>query len=190
MNKNQLIITASIGISLMLCVAVIIYFRKHITQSINGIMYKSYFTIDELCASNVARKKGIDNTPTDRHVKANIQNLIDNVLNPARQEYGSYILVNSGYRCPALNDAVGGAKDSQHLEGKAADITTGSIENNKKLFKILVQQDNFDQLIWEKPKDTLWIHVSYNPGENRGQILSYNGKQYTNINNNWETAIA
>lgn len=159
-------------------------------QSVKGVIGKSYFSIDELCASDTAKRRGIDNTPTPT-VRAKLQALIDNVLDPARREYGSYILVNSGYRCPALNTAVGGASNSQHLTGEAADITTGSIENDRKLFAIIVQQGNFDQLIWEKPKNSLWIHVSYSTtGLQLRQILAYNGKSYTNITNNWQNYIA
>lgn len=192
MTKQQTIITisAAIAISMLICTIIIIIFYKQMKQSIKGTLGKSFFTIEELSESNTAKQKGINNSPPE-DVKIRMQALIDNVLDPARKEYGSFIRVNSGYRSPALNTAVGGAKNSQHLTGEAADITTGSIEKDKLLFRILVQQGNFDQLIWEKPKNTLWIHVSYNAsGRNRGQILSYNGKQYTNINNNWETAIA
>lgn len=153
-------------------------------------MGKSYFSISELCASDTARKRGIDNTPTPE-ARESLQNLIDYVLDPARRKYGSYILVSSGYRCPALNTVIGGVKNSQHLTGEAADITTGSLQNDRKLFAILVKQGNYDQLIWEKPKNKLWIHVSYSKdGNNRGQILSYNGKKYTNITNDWQTALA
>ncbi|MBQ8078006.1 MAG: hypothetical protein IJ235_06460 [Eubacterium sp.] len=159
-------------------------------QSIKGKFGKSYFTIDELCASDTAKRRGVDNTPTPT-VRAKLQALIDNVLDPARREYGSYILVNSGYRSPALNAAVGGVSNSQHLTGEAADITTGSIDNDRRLFAILVAQGNYDQLIWEKPKNSLWIHVSYSAtGLQRRQILAYNGSSYTNITNNWQNYIA
>ena len=58
-----------------------------------------YFTIEELCHSDTANARGIDNTPTEE-VKANLEALIDNVLDPLREAYGKPIYLNSGYRCP------------------------------------------------------------------------------------------
>ena len=148
---------------------------------------KSYFTIAELCASDTAKKYGIDNTPTDE-ARYNLQQLINNVLDPARRRLGKAIYVSSGYRSPELNRKVGGVSNSQHQYGLAADITARDMN---KLFAILVSLGNFDQLIWEHPKSSKWIHVSYNPaGANRAQILDYNGKQYTNIANNWQAYLA
>lgn len=190
-KNNKLIITiaASITILLILTLILILNFQR-MKQSLKGSIGKSFFSIDELCHSDTAKRRGIDNTPTPT-VQANLQALINNVLDPARREYGSYILVNSGYRCPALNAAVGGASNSQHLTGEAADITTGSIDNDRRLFAILVAQGNYDQLIWEKSKNSLWIHVSHSAsGLQRRQILAYNGSSYTNITNNWQNYIA
>lgn len=149
-------------------------------------MSKTYFTIAELCASSTAKKKGIDNTPSAEVVEK-LQALIDNVLNPARIAYGKPIYVNSGYRSEKLNAIVGGASNSQHLTGEAADVTTGSVSGNRKLFAIFAELGNYDQLIWEKGGE--WIHVSYRDGNNRGTMLSYNGSTYTNINNDWQIII-
>ena len=127
-----------------------------------------YFTIKELCKSSTATQKGIDNTPNSEIV-INLAQLVDNVLDPLREKYGSPIKVNSGYRCEKLNKAVGGSPTSQHRYGLAADITTGSKLGNKKLF-ILAQQMNlpFDQLIDEKSYS--WIHISFSKNP-RKQIL-------------------
>lgn len=179
------IITATVVILFIVLISIN---YKRMKQSIQGTLSKSYFTIDELCASQTAKQRGINNTPTPE-VQSNLQLLIDQVLNPARQAYGSYIRVSSGYRCPALNAAVGGAASSQHLTGQAADITTGNITTDRQLFAILVSQAHFDQLIWEQTKNGRWIHVSYSTAH-RQQILAYNGKQYTNIKANWQAAIA
>lgn len=128
-----------------------------------------FFTIGEMCRSDVAALKGIKNEPT-MAVKINLNKLIDNVLDPLRSAYRKPIYVNSGYRCRALNDLLGGAKNSQHMVGCAADITGGSKEENKKLFELVQSLGlEFDQLIDEK--DYSWIHVSYNEDFNRGQIL-------------------
>lgn len=127
-----------------------------------------YFTIKELCKSSTATQRGIDNTPNSEIV-SNLEQLVDNVLDPLREKYGSPIKVNSGYRCEKLNKAVGGANTSQHRYGLAADITTGSKLGNKNLF-ILAQQMNlpFDQLIDEKTYS--WIHISFSK-KPRKQVL-------------------
>ena len=122
-----------------------------------------YFTMTELCASQVARRKNIDNTPNGE-VRANLTALVANVLDPLREAYGKPIVVSSGYRCPKLNKAVGGVKNSQHTEGRAADIQEVSKlpKDNKKLGL------PFDQLIDEH--GMAWVHVSYSI-RNRRQVL-------------------
>lgn len=127
-----------------------------------------YFSIKELCSSDTARARGIDNTPTTK-VELALVNLVDNVLDPLREWYGKPITVNSGYRSPKLNTAVGGSKTSQHMKGEAADITAGSKEENKKLFDYIKSNLVFDQLIDES--NFSWVHVSYKPAGNRRQVL-------------------
>ncbi|GHT60453.1 peptidase M15 [Bacteroidia bacterium] len=134
-----------------------------------GTQISKDFTLEEMIASGTALLKKIDNTP-NVEVKINIKKLVNNTLQPIRDLYGRPIAVNSGYRSPELNKAVNGAANSQHLHGKAADITTGNSANNKKLFD-LIQSSKipFDQLIDEH--NYKWIHVSYNEGNNRRQAL-------------------
>lgn len=127
-----------------------------------------YFTINELCRSDKARQMGINNTPTNDIIDS-LSDLVENVLDPARDKLGKPIVVNSGYRCPELNKAVGGEATSQHVKGEAADLTTGSREENKRLFEIIRDNLLFDQLINEH--DFSWVHVSYKQGNNRKQIL-------------------
>lgn len=128
-----------------------------------------HFTIDELCRSETARIRGIDNTPTEE-VRKNLTALVDNVLDPLREWYGKPIYVNSGYRCPALNKAVGGVANSQHLTGQAADIDVNDRAENRKLMKHIEDNLDFDQLIWEN--GGAWVHVSYRAdGKNRRQVL-------------------
>ena len=127
-----------------------------------------YFSIEELTKSNTAKSKGIDNTPT-KEVEDNLIKLIEAILDPLREWYGKPIRVNSGYRCEALNSAIGGAKNSQHTTGMAADIDAGSVEENKKLFDYIKDNLEFDQLIDEKHLS--WVHVSYHENNNRKQVL-------------------
>ncbi len=132
-----------------------------------------YFTLEELCASDTARRRGIDNRPSAA-VCTRLTQLIEQLLDPVRTAWGGPITVNSGYRSPALNHAVGGASTSQHLKGEAADISVGSPAENKRLFAKIVELQKtgriaFDQLIDES--GYRWIHLSYRPTANRSQVL-------------------
>lgn len=127
-----------------------------------------YFSIKEMTKSNTATAEGIDNTP-DQTITNNLIKLIEAVLDPLREWYGKPITVNSGYRCEALNKAIGGAKSSQHMLGEAADITVGSKEKNEELFNYIKDNLEFDQLINES--DFSWVHVSYREGRLRKQVL-------------------
>ncbi|WAX06388.1 hypothetical protein BF10P1_00016 [Bacteroides phage BF10P1] len=128
-----------------------------------------YFTLKELTRSATAEAKGIDNTPTPE-VEKNLTLLVENVLDPLRKLSGKPITVNSGYRCPELNKAVGGSKTSDHVKGFAADITGGSKEENERLFYLIKYNFNFKQLINEK--NFSWVHVSYDPSNLKNQILN------------------
>lgn len=124
-----------------------------------------FFTKSELTHSDTARIRGIDNTPTPE-ASAALDALMWNVLDPIRRMWGKPIIVNSGYRCPKLNAAIGGSATSQHMKGEAADITAGDPTKNKELFDMIAQSAiPFDQLIDEK--NYCWIHVSYRPNGRR-----------------------
>lgn len=149
-----------------------------------------YFTIKELTASATAKRKGIDNRPT-QDVTTALVALVDNVLDPLRQAYGKPIIVTSGYRCTKLNKAVGGASFSQHVKGEAADIRSVSDDpkENKVIFDLIRRLNlPFDQLIWEYGERNTgpdWVHVSFSRFKKRGQVLSAvkkNGKTiYSNM---------
>lgn len=119
-------------------------------------MKMKYFTIDELTHSDTASRLGISNIP-DNRATACLHRLVASTLDPARQQLGQPIYVNSGYRCPGLNKAVGGAKRSLHMSGRAADITTRAPDGNARLYNIL-QSLPHTELIWEK--QGTWIHVA------------------------------
>lgn len=124
-----------------------------------------HFTINELCATT---HKGIPNIP-DATIKAKLTALVDNVLDPAREWYGKPIKINSGYRCPKLNAAVGGVPTSQHQKGEAADITTGTVAENARLYDYIRTHLPYDQLINEY--GFKWIHVSFRASGNRHQTV-------------------
>lgn len=172
----------------MTIVGALVLFRKKITQQINAAM-GNYFTIDELCYSDTARAKGISNTPNASE-RANLQKLINTVLNPIREKYGKPIRVNSGFRSLALNTAIGGAKNSQHMTGCAADLSPTSGGSLAAIFRAAVACNNYDQLIIEKSGNSTWVHVSYSPIPRR-QMLSFNNGTYTAINiNTYENYLA
>ncbi len=130
-----------------------------------------YFTIQELTRSTTARLMGIDNRPPASAVKA-LHELVDQVLDPLREAWGGPIRVNSGYRCPELNEAVGGTPGSQHQRGEAADITVGSRAANRRLLALIKRLDlPVDQCIDEK--GCRWIHVSHRKGRNRRMYMKF-----------------
>lgn len=132
-----------------------------------------HFSLQEFTRSSTAEADGIQNTPAVCEV-ARIEDLVKEVLDPLREWYGRPIYVTSGYRSPKLNRAVGGAATSQHLRGEAADITTHSRRENKKLYEYIRRHLPFDQLIWEHGDRTGpdWVHVSYKRERLRKQAFS------------------
>lgn len=134
------------------------------------------FTLEELTDSETARRRGIDNTPSEAVVQ-NLRMLAERVLQPIREEYGHPITVTSGYRCVRLNTAVGGAKASQHLTGCAADIKC-SYTSKAYLFRLILKmvregKIHVGQLIWEygTTDEPAWIHVSLPSATKRNQVL-------------------
>lgn len=125
-----------------------------------------YFTIEELTKTSHPVKNIPDETEKARLVK-----LVDKILDPLREAWGAPIIVTSGYRCDKLNKLVGGATNSQHRRGEAADIRTKSNtqEENKKLWDLIIKLKlPFDQMINEK--NFKWIHVSYGPRQRRQKL--------------------
>lgn len=130
-----------------------------------------HFTLNEFVRSETADRNHIDNTPS-QEVVDNLRALCRNVLEPARVAFGSPIYITSGYRCPALNKAVGGKPTSQHLRGEAADLQVRGVKNLRKLYNAILDHGVFDQLLYETNKaGAKWIHVSYTSYSNRRQAI-------------------
>lgn len=128
-----------------------------------------YFSFQEFERSETATRYAIDNSMPET-AKANVAVLVDRVLDPLREAWGRPIYVNSGYRCPELNKAVGGSKTSHHMRGMAADISTGNYVDNAKLFQLIqTLKLPFTQLIDES--NFAWVHVSLDPANIKRQIL-------------------
>lgn len=132
------------------------------------------FTLEELTKSETALRFGMDNTPNDEQL-ANMVALCECVLQPIRDHFGKGVKVNSGFRDPEVNAKVGGSKTSDHCKGMAADIEIPGVANAE-LAQWIVDNLEFRQVILEfyTPgiPDSGWVHVSYNPGDNKKQVLT------------------
>jgi zinc D-Ala-D-Ala carboxypeptidase len=135
-----------------------------------------HFTLEELCHSDVALRAGIDNSTTDPSIVASLTDLAIHILEPIRRQFNIPFSPTSGYRCLALNTLIKGAANSQHMVGKAADIVLPTVTRPQLAEWIRVNLD-FDQLILEYyspgQPDSGWVHCSYNTGNNRKQVLTY-----------------
>ena len=160
-----------------------------VVDATHSAMGQSYFTLSELTRSATAQANGIDNTPSPE-IRAKLEALITNCLDPIRRIYGKPIIVSSGYRCPELNAMVGGVSSSQHTKGEAADLVPASGGSLAALARAVVQFGNFDQLILEQSGKSKWIHVSWRSSGNRHKILAYKNGRYTDITNSWESYLS
>jgi len=123
----------------------------------------------EAIHSNTAKARGIDNTPNEETLERMIL-VAEKVFQPVRDWYGKAININSFYRSPLLNKAVGGATRSSHIKGEAIDISAGSKEENKKLFDWIKKNLKVDQCINEY--DYRWLHISYKQVGNRNSFFN------------------
>lgn len=123
------------------------------------------FELKEFTESSTAKLKGIANNPGVQEVRA-IENLVTKLLQPLREKYGKAMRINSGYRCPELNVAVGGVSTSQHVKGEAADV---ACEHPAELVECLRHSGlDFDQCI----QYSSFVHLSLKLlGSNRRQYL-------------------
>jgi putative chitinase len=142
-----------------------------------------HFNLKEFTKSETAIRKRIDNTPNAAHAE-NLKNVCEKILEPVRRHFGKPVRINSGYRGPALNAAVGGSSKSQHCNGEAVDFEIDGLPNPD-LAKWVSENCDFDQIILEfyDPKEgpnSGWVHASYtSSGKNRKQKLTavtVNGK--------------
>ena len=133
-----------------------------------NIQFTKNFSLQELLLTS-HRKFDEEQYNPPAEVIENLRALCVNILQPVRDALGSPVNLNSGYRCPSLNRSIGGAKNSQHMTGHAADIIDLN-NGNENLFKKIKELNlPFDQMIDEF--GFRWVHVSYDPIRNRRQIL-------------------
>tara|TARA_R100001129_G_scaffold22733_1_gene14318 strand:- start:3158 stop:3634 length:477 start_codon:yes stop_codon:yes gene_type:complete len=138
-----------------------------------------HITIAEAVHSNTAKRLSIDNTPSDEHL-GNMLTVAEMIFEPLRKFVGGPIKINSFYRSPALNKAIGGATKngkptSQHCNGQAIDIDdVYGHASNAQMFDWIKANLDFDQMIWEFGTDInpSWVHVSYvDAQQNRKRCL-------------------
>ena len=133
-----------------------------------------HITLSEGINSYTAKRKGIENIP-DEYQTTNMYILAHKVFEPLRKWVGGPIKINSFFRSPELNKAIGGSSKSQHCEGRAMDIDdVYGYKTNAEMFEYIKENLDFDQMIWEfgSDKNPDWLHVSYcSTDENRKRCL-------------------
>ena len=140
------------------------------------LQLSEHFNLKEFTRSETAIRKRIDNTPNAEHAE-NLKKVCEKILQPVRNHFGKPVRINSGYRGPALNAAVGGSSKSQHCNGMAVDFEIDGLPNPE-LAKWVSENCEFDQIILEfyDPKEgpnSGWVHASYtSKGTNRKQKLT------------------
>ncbi len=126
----------------------------------------NYFTIDELCKSETAKRLNINNQPS-KEVIENLNKLID-FLNPLRENWNNPIYVTSGYRSKELNSVIKGSNTSSHLLGLAVDLWVPNLDEFKEWIVKYLSDKSFDQLILEPT----WVHLGIGPKERRSILLT------------------
>jgi hypothetical protein len=140
-----------------------------------------HFKLSEMEKSMTATRLGIENKAGSGEIK-NLTDLCYEVLEPVRAKFDKPITITSGYRSEALCEAIGSKKTSQHTKGEAVDFEIIG-ESNLAVALWLTNNTDFDQCILEYytgEQNSGWIHVSYKDGSNRKQVLTFDGKKYTN----------
>lgn len=135
-----------------------------------------HFTLQELCKSQTALRRGIDNTPSETEIES-LKTLCVKILEPVRKEFGIPFSPSSGYRSPDLCEAIGSKPTSQHAYGEAADFEVPTV-NNLALAQWIERYCDFDQLILEHYQEgdpnSGWVHCSISTIEDgRKEVLTY-----------------
>ena len=129
------------------------------------------FSLAELTKSQTAIRKGIKNEPGTAEIN-NLIHLAEAVLQPVREHFGKPVMISSGYRSPALCEAIGSSAKSQHAKGEAADFEIHSVDN-KELATWITKNCEFDQLILEfydgVDPNSGWVHCSVKRGPEVGR---------------------
>ena len=153
-----------------------------------------YFKFEQFAISNTAKRLGIDNSVPPKF-QSRTAELVDTILDPLREAWGSSIDMTSGYRCEELNNAIGGSKTSAHSHAYAADLvpSNGKVEEFKEFTMHWLHGNNikFDQYINEYKGNSSWVHIGIRngSGQQRQQYKLFYGGKYTKIDPNTFTSI-
>lgn len=132
------------------------------------------FTLKELTRSDTADRLDIDNAPNDEQIES-LRLLCENILQPVRDHFGKPVKINSGFRCPALNQATGGSATSDHCKGQACDFEIDGV-SNPELAQWIADNLKYTQLILEfytqGQPNSGWVHASFNPDNLKCQELT------------------
>jgi hypothetical protein len=144
------------------------------------VKISDHISYEEATESATAEKWGFENTPSDEVLEV-MAVTAAKVFEPLRRFWKTPIWLSSFYRCPEVNKALKGAKDSQHMAGEAIDIDAQvyGVISNRQVFEYIRDNNTFDQLIWEEGDNNEpgWVHVSYRQNANRMEVLrKYNVK--------------
>jgi hypothetical protein len=132
-----------------------------------------HFTLEEMTASQEAARRGIDNTPSEQIV-ANLRIMCEK-LEAVREFLGHPMIVSSGYRCPELNAAIGGAPTSAHMTGFAVDFICPAFGLPVDVCRALEKSGlQYDQLIHEYAR---WTHLSFDPQQRRESLTIFKSSQ-------------
>lgn len=148
-----------------------------------------HFTFEQFSHSDTAKRRGIDNS-VPIELKPHAEELINKILDPLTDAWGSKLIMSSGFRGLALNNAVGGSKTSAHSHAYAADLVPANgkiLEFKEFAMKWLLNNNvNFDQFIDEYSGKSSWVHIGIRNGSGaqRKQYMKYFDKKYTSINPN------
>ena len=144
------------------------------TNEFDGVRLSPHFKLSEFTKSITAERLGISNKPDYEQVLA-MRQLCREVLEPLRQYYGKPIRITSGFRCPELNEAVGGVGNSQHQFGEAADLSVPSEQVARQWFQWIVRNTDFDQLLFEHSRrlKNRWLHISCRWDRSRNRHQSF-----------------
>ena len=137
-------------------------------------MISKHISSKEGVYSATALRRGINNTPNEEQL-ANMKLIAEKIFEPLREYVGGPIKINSFFRSPKLNKAIGGSTTSQHCKGQAMDVDdTFGYKTNADMYKFIKEHLNFDQMIWEFGDDDNpnWVHISYvSSDKNRNRCL-------------------
>lgn len=151
---------------------------SHLSE-LNGVHFTPHFTLAELCKTSAKTPDG--NIPSHVHIE-NLKRVcrwLEMLREVWNRRYGNGndpIIINSGYRSEAVNKAIGGVKNSNHLSGCAVDIRVKDMDQLMRYAVILLDvadesQEDYDELLLERsPKGTFWLHFAVRPSGNRRRI--------------------